>query len=350
MINWPNIEEKLRAIGFLSIPGVISAIEATVPKGKTDKFCREFSGHYSPEYPYEADKYGYQFRIYLGDTEGCPPFLYDQLDERYKCRINDTSFIKELVLDYGFKFTREPQDHRIIARKVKRLHGEDSRYFLQGYHVYDSLISDIVNAVRDDYNAEQVMLPDIPEERRAGRRARRSANPPENTDVLSLEQRLLLGWMGEAYFYQLLLSQAPEILDLIGIRADQIDDIEWFNEGIFDEETPRSYLNPRIVKSTGEMWEDQSVGRGCDIVVTDISGRELLFEVKSSKSGTSFFSMTSNEMQTMERELENYYLVRLNYMERLADSQPPELQIIQNPFEVLFHPSEMKSAEFVLRR
>ena len=65
MINWPNIEEKLRAIGFLSIPGVISAIEATVPKGKTDKFCREFSGHYSPEYPYEADKYGYQFRIYL---------------------------------------------------------------------------------------------------------------------------------------------------------------------------------------------------------------------------------------------------------------------------------------------
>jgi hypothetical protein len=32
MINWPSIEEKLRAIGFLSIPGVISAIEATVPK------------------------------------------------------------------------------------------------------------------------------------------------------------------------------------------------------------------------------------------------------------------------------------------------------------------------------
>ena len=96
--EWPSIEDKLEAIGYLAVPGVIGSIEATVPKGKAEQFREEYKNSYSEEYPYEADKYGRQFRIYLNDTEGCPEFLRDHLDGRFGNRINNTKFIDELVL------------------------------------------------------------------------------------------------------------------------------------------------------------------------------------------------------------------------------------------------------------
>ena len=56
--EWPTLKDKFEAIGYLAVPGVISAIEATVPRGKSEQFKKEYDGKFSEEYPYEADKYG----------------------------------------------------------------------------------------------------------------------------------------------------------------------------------------------------------------------------------------------------------------------------------------------------
>ena len=112
-IEWPSDSDKFEAIGYLAKPGVIDTIEATVPADKLKKFKDEYHNKYSIEFPYvtkAGSKFGYQFRIYLSDTEGCPDFLASQLDEKYKNRINDTSFIAELVNEYGFRFTKKPQN------------------------------------------------------------------------------------------------------------------------------------------------------------------------------------------------------------------------------------------------
>ena len=68
--KWRSEEEKFEAIGFLAIPNVIAAIQPTVPRDGKKKFEEEYRGMYSEGYPYIADKYGNQFRIYLNDIEG----------------------------------------------------------------------------------------------------------------------------------------------------------------------------------------------------------------------------------------------------------------------------------------
>ena len=82
-IEWPSDSDKFEAIGYLAKPGVIDTIEATVPADKLKKFKDEYHNKYSIEFPYvtkAGSKFGYQFRIYLSDTEGCPDFLASQLD------------------------------------------------------------------------------------------------------------------------------------------------------------------------------------------------------------------------------------------------------------------------------
>ena len=120
-IEWKSIEDKYEAIGYLAKPGVIETIEATVPEDKLDKFKEEYKGKYSEEFPYVTkpkSKYGYQFRIYLSDTDGCPSCLVDYLDNKYGNRLNDNHFIAELVKEYGFKFTKTQQNSEYIHKCV----------------------------------------------------------------------------------------------------------------------------------------------------------------------------------------------------------------------------------------
>ena len=91
-IEWKSVEDKYEAIGYLAKPGVIETIEATVPEDKLDKFKEEYKGKYSEEFPYVTkpkSKYGYQFRIYLSDTDGCPSCLVDCLSSKYDDEIKE---------------------------------------------------------------------------------------------------------------------------------------------------------------------------------------------------------------------------------------------------------------------
>ena len=264
--TWRTLQEKLIAIGFLAIPNVIQAISAQVPANLEERFRTEFEGLYSEPYPYvtkAGSKYIWQFRIQLNDTDGCPEAIKELLDDRYGTRINNNSFITELVTKYGFSFQNGEQNVERIRHCVAGVHGQRYlKYFDQGYYIYQDFIEDIKDIV---IRSRSLPIPTILsyEPSKIVRRARRNRNTPEGT-ALSQNQISNLGWIGEAYIAYLLEISDSEFLKAIDIPPRMNYTFIWFNRG-FDEADSGS-------------WDDKSVGRGCDIEVTLADGTTIFIE------------------------------------------------------------------------
>ena len=56
--------------------------------------------------------------------------------------------------------------------------------------------------------------------------------------------------------------------------------------------------------------------------------------------------MTSNEMQKMRDEAERYYLIKIDYLERILKGESPEVMVFDSPFDTFFRPEKMKEAIF----
>lgn len=334
-IQWPSEKEKYEAIGYLSKPGVVGCIEATVPADLLDKFKKEYDGKYTSEFPYitkAGSKFGYQFRIYLNDVEGCPEFLEKQLDEKYGNRINDTGFIRELVEDYGFVFTHDLQKSDVIFELVssnfiaKKMQREELDSFKKGLHIYNTFLGELENVLA--YNCLQE--PVFREEpiHRKGTSIRRTVKNEMKT-TLTPEQVSKLGWLGEEYIYKMLISKNRELLNRLCLEDGF--SVDWFNDGF------RNDVN----------WEDKSVGKGCDIVIHK-GNMDVYLEVKSSKRKTGLFTMTSNEMQLMESKKNYFFIIKLDYLDRLLKDESPEITIISSPYDKYFRPEKMKEATFIM--
>lgn len=352
--EWPTISDKLEAIGYLAVPGVVGSIEATVPKGKTDKFREEYKGKYSDEYPYEAEKYGRQFRIYLNDTDGCPNFLKEHLDGTYGNRINNTSFIDELVKEYGFKFTKDPQDTEMIMRCVSLKHKlPEMEAFQKGLYGYKEFVQQIEALVN---NASVLVSPNLYEYRERTISKKRIEKLVNRRDMSSLSgftpnQMLRLGWSGEEYIAYLLKTRNSKILKGLGISDNASFTFEWFNEGVQNADKLRTIVNNHGRNPFSEIvkkWDDKSIGKGCDIVVKLETGKLIYVEVKTSKRAYPYFNMTSAEMQQMELRGDQYVLVKINNFENLLNGDAPDIITIVNPFEKIFHPMYMKEATFIV--
>lgn len=350
--EWPTLEDKFEAIGYLAVPGVISAIEATVPRGKSEQFKKEYEGMFSEEYPYEADKYGRQFRIYLNDTEGCPDVLRENIDGRYKNRINNTHFIDELVKEYGFRFTKEPQDGEFIRSIVFHKCGRPALdAFDRGYYGYRDFVQDIENLVKKEQGLSGPNMLEYEEKSISKTAGKKSKKGDDNVTGFTPNQMLKLGWSGEEYIAYLLRVRDKALLKALGIPADADYTVEWFNQGVQDaEEKPEfpDFMRDKTRMEYIKKWEDKSVGRGCDLTVTDNTGLTYYLEVKTSKRSYPYFNMTSLEMQEMEKQGPQYNLVKINNIERLLRNESPDIIIINNPFEKLFHPAQMKEATFIV--
>ena len=331
-IEWPSEKEKWISIGYLAKEGVISSIEATVPKGKTQEFQRKFRNRYDSNYPYEADKYGRQFRIYLNETEGCPTFLYDQLDEQYKNRINDTEFIEELVLHYGFRFTNKPQNQYEISRIVKEKGEEIYSYFQQGLRGGDFLrtIRDVIITGENISNPTVKTLIDLKPHKSSPKGTKSPAEPR----TLPPEYLMNLGWLGEAYIYHLLITGCTDIYNGFGLSPKNVSDVVWFNQGFLSEKSPMR-------------WTDQSVGQGCDLLLCTPDGPYYI-EVKASKRKYHVFSMTSSEIKKMAETGDRYFLTKVNNLERILLNKSPEVCIYKRPFEYFFTVKQIKEATFYL--
>lgn len=328
-IEWPSDEDKFEAIGYLAKPGVIDTIEATVPADKLKKFKNEYHSKYSIEFPYvtkEGSKFGYQFRIYLSDTEGCPDFLATQLDEKYKNRINDTSFIAELVNQYGFRFTKKTQDEKLIRGCILQNASDYIASFEKGFRVYSDFLHDLSGKINEnDLPQPSIVQPKVT----AKSKGRKPKNSGEIKSSFTREQLFKLGWLGETYIYKMLVIKDESLLQTLGIDSMDNYKIEWFNEGVH----------------IGEEWEDKSVGQGCDIIISS-DKRDLYIEVKASKRKNNLFSMTSNEMQKMRDEAGKYYLIKIDYLERILKGEGPEVMVFDSPYDTFFRPEKMKEATF----
>ena len=333
-IEWTSEEEKWIAIGYLARRGTISSIEATVPRGKTREFQVKFRGKYDPNYPYEANKYGRQFRIYLNNTEDCPSFLYNQLDDQYKNRINDTEFIEELVLNYGFRFSNRPQLLFEIDQSVKKKGKVVYAYFCRGLRARYDFIYTLKKKIETGDLASALIVKDCSsiEPHKVSKKGS-TTSIDEKMDLP--EQYLMnLGWLGEAYVYNLLLNRCDNVYNCLGIPVESVSDVVWFNQG-FQTSTHRSY------------WKDQSVGHGCDLQIRTINGLYYI-EVKASKRLYPVFTMTATEIQKMAEAENRYYLVKINYLERILCNDSPEICIYKDPFAYFFNTKQIKEAKFYL--
>ena len=328
-IEWPSDEDKFEAIGYFAKPGVVETIEATVPADKLKKFKDEYHNKYSIEFPYvtkAGSKFGYQFRIYLSDTEGCPDFLASQLDEKYKNRINDTSFIAELVNEYGFIFTKKPQNEEQIRNLVRAKGANQIRNFEKGFRVYSDFLYDLSGKISEgDLPQPSIVQPKVA----AKAKGRKPKNSGEMKSSFTREQLFKLGWLGETYIYKMLVNKDESLLQVLGINSSDSYKIEWFNEGV----------------QIGEEWEDKSVGQGCDIVVSS-DDKDLYIEVKASKRKNGLFTMTSKEMQKMRDEAGKYYLIKIDFLERILKGESPEVMVFDSPYDAFFKPEKMKEATF----
>lgn len=334
-IIWASEQDKFEAIGYLAKPGVVATIEATIPEDRLAKFKQEYDGKYSSEFPYTTkagSKFGYQFRIYLQDTEGCPDFLEEQLDEKYNNRINDTAFIKELVLQYGFRFTHQPQDsewiRKIVSMKCQTPNGhpDNFRAFRKGFYVYENFISSLSEQIK----SKNVVNPIFTEPHMSKKLGtKKHTHNIEVKSSFTMQQLSSLGWLGEEYFYRLLVNKNSDIIEILNLSPQY--SVEWFNKGC----------------NEADGWIDKSVGQGCDITVS-MGDEKIYFEVKSSKRKNPFFTMTSNEMQLMEKEKLKYYIVKIDYLEKLLKSDSPEIMIFDRPYDRYFKPHKMKEATFMI--
>lgn len=330
-IEWKSIEDKYEAIGYLAKPGVIEIIEATVPEDKLDKFKEEYKGKYSEEFPYVTkpkSKYGYQFRIYLSDTDGCPSCLVDYLDNKYGNRINDNHFIAELVKEYGFKFTKTQQNSEYIHKCVIEKAVQFEKDYFKGFNVYTNFLRTLSSKLLD---GKAIIRPNIVH-------ITSSVNKPTHRNTkkseimktsFTTEQLFRLGWLGEQYVYKLLINRDNRLLKALRIQKADLTEIIWHNEGAIEN----------------EKWDDKSIGKGCDIELK-LNSRHLYIEVKASKRKNGLFTMTSNEMQKMRDKGDDYYIIKINWLEKIIKNESPDVYVFESPYIKFFKPEKMKEATF----
>lgn len=329
-IEWKSDKDKFEAIGYLAKPGVVASIEVTVPSDKLDKFKEDYAGKYSEEFPYvtqPGSKYGYQFRIYLSDTEGCPEFLQKYVDKKYGNRINDNRFIAELVKNYGFRFTKAPQNDDRILEQIREKAGEFVSDYQRGYQVYSNFLQLLSDKMKQNtVPSANIVQPKVSVRKASGRKSKKTE---VMKSAFTTEQLFRLGWLGELYIYKLLYKKDKALLEALQINPADLYNVEWYNEGA----------------AVNKKWSDKSVGKGCDITIT-INKKKLYIEVKSSKRKNGLFVMTSKEMKKMRDKGDNYYLIKVNWLEKLLKNESPDMYVFSSPYDLFFKPEKMKEATF----
>ena len=110
-LNWKTEEEFYDALAYLSISDNVNLIAEVPNTEKIDEFEKEFPGElYSPINVSYNDygtptKISAQFRIKFNSMYDVPEILRNQVTND-NC-INKTSFVRELVTEYGFHFGKK---------------------------------------------------------------------------------------------------------------------------------------------------------------------------------------------------------------------------------------------------
>ena len=145
------------------------------------------------------------------------------------------------------------------------------------------------------------------------------------------QDKFQIGWRGEKYFNNLLLSKSKLIFEeLKFLKNENLESTNWFNEGF---EKHRD-------------WLDKSIGKGYDIEVrTNL--RVIKIEVKTSWDNINYYTVTSNELKSMKENESDYFLVKINKLyNTISDTTKPKLTVINNPFSLLCNINSIKTITF----
>lgn len=151
---------------------------------------------------------------------------------------------------------------------------------------------------------------------------------------LTQSQCNALGWSGERYIFTLLNNNNNLLLSELLVSNEFIRKIEWFNYGFTGQNN----------------WEDKSVGKGYDIKVIT-NKRILALEIKTSYEDVGYYSVSTNELLTMQNEGENYYLLKLNnfkYVTSTQSTKQPSLTTLRNPISQLNNLKLIKDISFYI--
>lgn len=330
-VAWASDAEKWFCIGFLSSSGVIKSIEANVPINKMkefmDRYRDKFEGDAKP-YPINSEqKYSWQLRMTLNQEalNVCPLGLYKLLDAKYQKRINNTAFIAELVEKYGFRFSNGEQSEGRISQEVMhiipRTLFDEFRNGIREARNHYQFVDDLSSGI--DKNSVVPVIRIHSSEKTSTQKEKKSGDALELSQD-NKERAFEVGWRGEEYVYRLLSAKYQGLYDKMGIDIEHVDEIFWYNEGYTKSIQPH-------------LWQDCSVGKGCDILVSTSMGSYYI-EVKTSVSNAPVFQITRNELVKMKEKKDNFFLIHLSEFEKLRRNLSPEIDIYRNPFERFFQP------------
>lgn len=330
-ISWTTDKEKFEAIGFLARPGVVDRISAQVQSKYVNRFKTRFAGKYMPEYPYDVgnNKRGYQYRIDINYIEGCPVELLGYITGKYALRLENNDFIRDLVDNYGFIFTNGEQNSANIYNIMSAIGGAEFEWFKNAYHINARFIGSLKDKTKTFDLKVKIVDENIEAKKVSKTSGKKGTNSAKST--FSDEELMNLGWIGELCVYKALVEKNEDILKKLNIDSATDYVVTWYNDGYQKDEN----------------WEDKSVGKGCDLEVS-VGNRKIFIEVKSSKRKSGVFTMTTSELVKMKDAGEEYYLVKVNNLEKILKDEPIDIQIFDYPYDKFFKPERIKTATFRL--
>ena len=128
--------------------------------------------------------------------------------------------------------------------------------------------------------------------------------------LLSERSRKNIGFLGEYYVYKMLVGRYASLLQLLGLDSVGSFEVEWFNEN----------------RLKNESADDGSVGRGCDIQISN--GKVV--EVKAMIGSSDIITLTKNELTKMRLMGDQYYLIILK---NLLDTDKFFTTVVKNPYQ-----------------
>lgn len=136
-----------------------------------------------------------------------------------------------------------------------------------------------------------------------------------DSDTLNSNEKKLIGWIGEKFAYDYIMSNLKSIL--LSINKSMINPkVHWFNKSV------NIYY---------DFWIDQSIGKGYDIEIKN-KNDTLKFEVKTSFNRINQVTFTSNELLKMKNSLskQNYFIIFISNLKNIMFSKSIDFYILKN--------------------
>lgn len=237
--------------------------------------------------------------------------------------IEENEFISIIKETCGGKYIKGNREKEVVSRDEE---------LNKSYDINES-IKKFENAFDGTFeNLDKIFIKKRNRNENDGKNELSSKTSSSERNKLKPRNQKLIGLTGEKLVYNMLLKGQEQLLKELGIGSkEDILQIEWSNINYEDD---------------FENFEDLSHGH--DIKVF-LKGRILKLEVKTSYKNSGFYSITRNELKEMAKYKEDYFIVKVNHLERLVDSRPPEIVLENFPIlSILENLNRVKGMEIYL--